>query len=291
MFGGAIGLVGGWKRARWLLTAVGLLLLALVLFGGLPYNLHPNDSHAYWSVNPADPYRAARLGGMDAFLYAPAVAQLLAPFTHLPFDVFRLLLGAASLGALALVGAAYTLVVPGVIEDLVRGNIHVLLAVAILVGFRFPGIWAAMLMTKVTPGIGLVWIAVRREWKALAQVAGVTALIVGISILLFGIGVWQEWIRLLATSAHSHATYSYLVVAPPPLVVRIPAALVVVAWGGLTNRRWTVPVVAFLALPVIWPSGFALLAAVPPLVMEDLRRGSLDIAVDEHPAEGLTEPG
>jgi hypothetical protein len=222
---------------------------------------------------------------VDAFLYAPAVAQLLAPFTHLPFDLFRLLLGAASLGALALAGAAYTLVVPGVIEDLVRGNIHVLLAVAILVGFRFPGIWAAMLLTKVTPGIGLVWFAVRREWWALAQVAGVTALIVGISILLFGVGVWQEWIRLLATSAGSHETYTYLGVAPPPLVLRLPAAAVVVGWGGLTNRRWTVPVAAFLALPVIWPSGFALLAAVPPLVMEDLRSGGRDTAVDEHPAE------
>src|SRR5439155_13994166 len=39
-------------------------------------------------------------------------------------DVFRLLLGALSLGALAAVGTAYALIVPGVIEDLVRGNIH-----------------------------------------------------------------------------------------------------------------------------------------------------------------------
>ena len=274
MFARAIGPLEGWKRARWLLTAVGLLLLGLVVFGVLPYDLHPNDSHAYWSVNPADPYRDARLGGVDAFLYAPAVAQLLAPFTQLPFEAFRLLLGAVSLGALAAASATYTLVVPGVIEDLVRGNIHVLLAVAILAGFRFPGTWAAMLLTKVTPGIGLLWFAIRREWLALAQVAAVTTLIVGGSILLFGIGAWQEWIRLLATSADSPRTYTYLGVAPPPLLVRIPMAVALVVWGGLTNRRWTVPVAAFLALPVIWPSGFALLAAVPPLVLDDRRRAS-----------------
>jgi len=291
MFGGAIGLSGGWKRAQWLLTAAGLLLLGLVIFGVIPYNLHPNDSHAYWSVNPADPYRDARLGGVDAFLYAPAVAQLLAPFTHVPFVAFRLLLGAASLGSLAAAGAAYTLVVPGVIEDLVRGNIHVLLAVAILAGFRFPGVWAAMLLTKVTPGVGLVWFAVRRDWRALTQVALVTAMIVAVSILLFGIGVWGEWVGLLVSSAHHPGTYSWLGIAPPPLLVRIPVAAAVVGWGAQTNRRWTVPVAAFLALPVIWPSGFALLAAVPPLVMDDIRRASRGSAAAEPRAQERSEAG
>jgi len=271
---GAIGLVGGWRGVRWLLTGIGLLLLGLVIFGVIPYDLHPNDSHAYWVVNPADPYRDARLGGVDAFLYAPAVAQLLAPFTHLPFEVFRVLLGAVSLGALAAAGAAYALVVPGVMEDLVRGNIHVLLAAAIIAGFRWPGVWSAMLLTKVTPGVGLIWFALRREWRALAQVAVVTGLILAASILFFGIGVWQEWIRLLAASAESPRTYTYLGIAPPPLLVRMPVAVLVIAWGALTNRRWAVPVGAFLALPVIWPSGFALLAAVPPLVIGDRRQGA-----------------
>jgi hypothetical protein len=56
--------------------------------------------------------------------------------------------------------------------------------------------------------------------------------------------------------------------------VRLPLAVAVVAWGALTDRRWTVPVAAFLALPVIWPSGFALLAAVPPLAIGDRRRAT-----------------
>ncbi|TMB83413.1 MAG: DUF2029 domain-containing protein [Chloroflexi bacterium] len=272
MLEGAIGLVGGWKRARWLLTGLGLLILALILVGMIPYDLHPNDSHAYWSLDPADPYRDARLGGVDAFLYAPAVAQLLGPFTRLPFDTFRLLLGALSLGALAALGAAYALIVPGVIEDLVRGNIHVLLAVAILLGFRYPGTWAAMLLTKVTPGVALLWFAVRRDWRALGQVVVVTAAVVVVSMLLGGVRLWEEWIRLLATSAESPRTYTYLGFAPPPLLFRLPLAIAVVAWGAVTDRRWTVAVAAFLALPVIWPSGFALLAAVPPLVIADRAR-------------------
>jgi hypothetical protein len=270
----AIRLIGGWRTVRWLLTALGLVVLALVAFGVIPYNLHPNDSHAYWVVDVRDPYRDARLGGVDAFLYAPAIAQLLAPFTLLPFDAFRLLLGAASLSALTLAGASYTLLLPGVIEDLVRGNIHVLLAAAIIAGFRRPGLWVAMLLTKVTPGIGLLWFAFRRDWKALAEAAVATVVIVAISILVFGITPWQEWIRVLATSAESPTTYTYLGLAPPPLVVRMPFAVAVVGWGALSNRRWTVPVAAFLALPVIWPSGFALLAAVPPLVIADWRTRS-----------------
>jgi hypothetical protein len=279
----AIGRIGGWRTVRWLLTGVGLLVLGLVVLGVIPYDLHPNDSHAYWVVDVRDPYRDARLGGVDAFLYAPAIAQLLAPFTLLPFDLFRLLLGAASLGALTVTGASYTVLVPGVIEDLVRGNIHVLLAAAIIAGFRRPGLWAAMLLTKVTPGVGLLWFAIRRDWKALAEVAAVTGLVVGISIAVFGIVVWQEWIRLLATSAESPRTYTYLGLAPPALVLRLPLAVVVVAWGALTNRRWTVPVAAFLALPVIWPSGFALLAAVPPLVVADWR-AARERAVAARPA-------
>jgi Glycosyltransferase family 87 len=277
----AIGQVGGWRGVRWLLTGIGLLVLALIVFGVIPYDLHPNDSHAYWVVDVADPYRDARLGAVDAFLYSPAAAQLVALFTYLPFEAFRLLLSGVSLGALTLAGASYTLLVPGAFEDLVRGNIHLLLAAAIIAGFRWPGLWSAMLLTKVTPAVGLLWFAVRREWRALAQVAVVTAVVVAASVLLGGVRLWEEWIRLLATSAESPRTYTYLGIAPPALILRMPMAVVVVAWGALTNRRWTVPVAAFLALPVLWPSGFALLAAVPPLAIADARRARSDLDAHE----------
>jgi len=266
------------------LAAIGLVLLAFVVFGVIPYNLHPNDSHAYWAVDPSDPYRGAQLGAPDAFFYAPVVAQLLGPLTALPFDAFRVLWGALALGALAGAGALWTLIMPGVTEDLVRGNIHILLAVAILAGFRVPGAWAAVLLTKVTPGIGLLWFAIRREWRSLAQVAVVTALIVVASVVVGGVQLWIDWVRLLATSAESPRTYTYLGVAPPPLVVRMLLAVAVVTWGAWTNRRWTVPISAFLALPVIWPSGFALLAAAPPLWLADRQPARTDRSTQVKPA-------
>jgi hypothetical protein len=271
---GVVHRLGGWRTVRWLLAVIGLALLVAIFAGLLPYDLTPQDAHAYWAVDLADPYRHADVGAEDAFLYAPAIAQLLAPFTLLSFAAFRAGLVAVSLGALGLAGAAYTLLVPGVIEDLVRGNVHVLLAVAILAGFRYPGAWSLLLLTKVTPGIGIAWFAIRREWRALGQVAAVTAAVVAISVLIGGIGPWEDWVRLLVSSAGTERTYTYLFVTVPPFWFRLPFAVAVVAWAALTGRRWAVPVASLLALPVIWPSGFALLAAVPPLWLADNRRRS-----------------
>jgi hypothetical protein len=45
--------------------------------------------------------------------------------------------------------------------------------------------------------------------------------------------------------------------------LRLPLAAAVVAWGARTDRAWTVPVAVTLGLPVLWPSGFAVLAALP----------------------------
>ena len=50
-----------------------------------------------------------------------------------------------------------------------------------------------------------------------------------------------------------------------PLLIRLPLAALLVAWGGRTGRPWTVPVGATLALPILWPSGFAVLAALWPI--------------------------
>jgi hypothetical protein len=263
---------GGWRGVRWFLAGAGLLFLAAVVLGIYPYNMNPNDSHAYWVVDAANPYRDAEVGRRDAFLYAPAVAQLLAPFTRLPFEVFRLGLGALDVVALTASGMLYTLLLPGVVEDIVRGNVHILLAVAIVVGFRAPGTWAAMLLTKVTPGVGLLWFAVRREWRALGWVLLTVLVVAGLSVGIGGIDLWREWIGLLVRLSDDPRSYTYLGIAPPPLVVRLPAAAAVVTWGALTDRRWVVPVAAFLGLPVIWPSGWALLAAVPPLWMADRAR-------------------
>ncbi|MEZ4596262.1 MAG: hypothetical protein R3C32_05075 [Chloroflexota bacterium] len=58
------------------------------------------------------------------------------------------------------------LAVPVFAVELFIGNIHLLLALAVVLGFRWPAAWSFVLLTKVTPGIGLLWFVVRREWRS-----------------------------------------------------------------------------------------------------------------------------
>jgi hypothetical protein len=43
-------------------------------------------------------------------------------------------------------------------------------------------------------------------------------------------------------------------------------AAVVVVWGARTDRRWTVPLAALLAMPTIWINSPTMLVAVLPLI-------------------------
>ena len=70
--------------------------------------------------------------------------------------------------------------------ELAGGNIHLLLAAAIVLGFRWPWTWSLVLLTKITPGIGLLWFVVRREWRNLTIALGGTAAIVAVSFVLPG---------------------------------------------------------------------------------------------------------
>jgi len=55
-------------------------------------------------------------------------------------------------------------------------------------------------------------------------------------------------------------------VVPIALPIRLVVAAIVVTWGALTDRRWTVPLASAIALPVLWINGFAMLIAIIPLL-------------------------
>ena len=229
------------------------------------------DAFAYWSVNLADPY-ARTAGALGAFTYSPVIARLFAPFSMLAFWQYLLLWDGLLVGTAIWLGSGSfrsvlaVFAFPAVALELYHGNVHLLLAAAIWLGFRYPAAWSFVLLTKVTPGVGLIWFVVRREWRSLAIVLGVTATLVAISLAIDG-RLWESWLRdSLAVTAEGAALDQFSV--PVPLWFRVPAALVLVAWGGMTDRRWTVPVGATLALPVLWPSGFAILAALWPILRE-----------------------
>ena len=156
-----------------------LVLAVAHLFGLLDIGV---DAFAYWSADPTSPYGATTDGTLQAYFYSPAFAQLTAPIHLLPWQVFiaawTVLLTAALVWQAGLWTALALLLVP-VFVDLTVGNIHLLLGAAILLGFRWPWAWAFVLLTKVTPGVGLLWFAFRREWRSLAIALGATAAIAG----------------------------------------------------------------------------------------------------------------
>ena len=256
------------------LEASGAITIVL-LVAGLAYAVlrtpDAYDAHAYWAMDPADPYRHALAGAADAFLYSPAWVQLFAPLTRLPFPIFLAgwtFLLFATLVWLARGWTVALLLVPAIASEIGSGNIHLLLAAAIVLGFRWPWTWAFVLLTKVTPGIGLLWFAVRREWAHLAIAVSATALVIALSDLASP-RLWTQWIDVLRSNSGSGGATGFGLtpsVILIPLVVRMPIAALVVIWGARTSRRWTVPVASFIALPVLWILGLSLLVGVIPLI-------------------------
>ncbi len=86
-----------------------------------------------------------------------------------------------------------------------------------------------------------------------------TGVIVAVSLVLQG-QLWVDWLAFIGSTPEGGSVAQFQIAIP--LLIRLPAAVVLVAWGALTDRRWTVPVAATLALPVLWVSGFAICAAL-----------------------------
>lgn len=247
------------------LVAAGLLFL-LYLFAvvGSQVKSFSFDAWAYWSVQLPHPYNVP-LGELGSFLYSPPIALLFSLFGAVPWWVFLWGWMAALLGTVIWLGGRWTLAIlafPPVALELYHGNIHLFIAAALALGFAYPWTWSFILLTKTTSGIGLLWFVVRREWRQLAIAIGVTAAIAAASFVIAP-SLWFEWIRFV--SADVQGTPDGTIV-PVPLWARLIIAAAIVIWGARTNRQWTVAVAATVALPVLWITGFAVLAgAVPEL--------------------------
>jgi hypothetical protein len=257
--------------AGWLIT--GFVLLVIPWVGrSLGY-----DAFAYWAIDEAEPYARSMTGQyvLGGFRYAPPIALALGPVAALPWWLASWLWLGLLVGLVAFLGGRWTpalLALPPVALELYHGNVHLLIAVAIAIGFRSPWAWSVVILTKVTPGIGLLWFAFRREWRSLAIALGATG-VVALGTLVIAPHLWADWIAVLATNARQSQDLSI----PPPLPVRLLFALLLIAWGTRTNRPWTVAVSATLALPLLWPHGLVVaLAAVPLLRRRASETGGSD---------------
>jgi hypothetical protein len=237
-------------------------VVAAVMAAYINYQYDALDAHAYYLARAPGLYNEV-VGKPLAYLYSPVFAQLLAPFQRLPEDLFVALWLAAIVLCLAWLAGPRLLWLAVIVAwgDIQSANIHTFMAVAIALSFRYPAAWAFPLLTKVTPGIGVVWFVVRREWRKLAIALGATAAIVAIS-LAADPQSWIDWIDLLRRSAGSPAIS---LSALTPLWLRLIIAAAIVVVGARRKAKWAVPIAAMLALPVIWPASLALLVAIIPL--------------------------
>jgi hypothetical protein len=245
----------------WLMAVLGIgLALAQPLAGH-------GDRFVYWD-SAGDPNYIVGdgLSGVS-FLYSPAAAHALALIWWLPFEAFWTLYAVASMQVTAWLvrplGLAFGLPIWLLALPVsLHGNLEFLFALVVVLGLRFPGLWAIPLLTKITPGIGLVWFAVRREWRSLVVAALTTAIVGGVSFALAP-GRWADWAELLLQNARSQGSGWSLL--PIPLLVRVAAGGALVAWGARADRRWTIVAGMMLARPDLWLSELAMLLALPRL--------------------------
>jgi hypothetical protein len=233
---------------------------------GLPFY----DGLAYWGVDTTAPYDTASVGLTGSFLYTPVAALVFGAIGHLPQAVFVALWAVLIVALAVWLGwpwpRAWLILLAPLGRELEIGQFNVVVTAAIVLGFGRPWLWAIPILTKVTPGVGLLWFAVRREWRSLAIALGVTAALAAAS---FGLKPdwWSDWVGLISrdqgNSAHQLPWLRYAIAAG------------VVAWGAWTDRPWTVPLGAFLALPVIYPDSFTFLLGCVAVGYPSIRRAAL----------------
>jgi Glycosyltransferase family 87 len=200
------------------------------------------DAHAYWA---AQGYGSLE-NTPDAFVYSPPVLLVCRALGQLPWQVFlELYTAAITVGVWILAGPVTLFVVftPQVATEITLANIHVFLALVAVFGLRWPALWSFALLTKVTPGVGVLWFAFRGEWRKLAVALGVTAAI-ALPTMILAPGLWADWIGVL--TAGSRQTDG------GPLAIRLPLAVALVWLGAKRDWPWLVPVASMLALPILW---------------------------------------
>ena len=250
---------------RWgvLLDGGGLAVIAgIALAIGVAYavaNIVPVDTDMYWRAGLSSHYYGT-VWAADAnslYVYPPPLAQaigLLAPIGWSAFVIgwtvfvfagmwastrrWSLLVFAATAGAAILWGIDSGPAKPLLLAMI--GNVQPLLAAAVVIGFRWPAAWAFVILTKIAPGIGLLWFAFRGEWRNLGIAMAATAIIAAVSFV-FAPQQWADFVRFAMANVGAPSPNP---VVPIPLAVRIAMSVAMIAWGARTNHRWIVPFAA-----------------------------------------------
>jgi hypothetical protein len=255
--------------ARVLLAAAAAIGLVVLLVLAVYRWSELGDSHAYWLAGQAvvdgrSPYELTTGPQVPfAYQYPPPLAQVLAPMSMVlgtwPFEYAWLGTMVVCLawisGFRPLVFLALVALLPVSIEFWYR-NIHLQLAVlAILAIRRWPALFGLGAVVKLSPAVGVVYLAAAGRWRAVAEVIVVILAIGGISWLLAP-DVWTEFVRTLVARGPADASG----ILPIPYVSRVMAAVVLAfiagRLGGVRGEA-LVFVAIGVGLPTLWWTGFS----------------------------------
>lgn len=238
----------------------------------------PSDEYAYWLAGQRllagqplyDP--TAVPGTPYAYFYPPPLAQVLAPFTAwVPDAVYVAAWTILLLGCIAwlagwkpLVALALVAYVPVAVELWYR-NVHLLLAVMLVLALRKAPWWFAIAAAiKVTPVLGIVYLAGRGRWRDAAITCGVGAALLALSVAISP-AAWRQFLDVVVTPGA--ATGASML--PVPFFVRAIAGLALAIAASRIPDRWgeALLIVAIaVANPTFWVTALALLVAIVPLV-------------------------
>jgi len=287
-------------RSIWLIVAAAigaslLLVVALARWGA------PSDEYAYWLAarrlvegQPLyDP--TVTIITPFAYLYPPPLAQALVPVAAVVpawlFSVgWTILMGLALfwLGGRDVLRALALIAFPPVAVEFWFRNVHLFLAVLVVLGLRHAGGWfAAGAAIKISPVLGVPYLAVRGRWRDAGVAAAIGLAMLVVSVLLSP-DAWRAYLDfVLSTDPMQQSSFVAI-----PLPVRGAAGFLLALIAGRLPRHLGDPllvVAVTLALPSLWFTGLSLLVAVVPLIAAD--RGARGEGSGERPGAVTASPG
>lgn len=262
-------------------AAVGVVLLAVVAANRWG---SPTDEYSYWlggdRLRLGQPLYDPNMTSVTpyAYRYPPPLAQLLAPVTAVVSGpVFTALWTGAMFVALwwiagrkPLVAIALVAFLPVAVEFWYR-NVHLLLAAVIVLAIRrWPALFAVGAAVKLAPGLGVLYLLLRRRFRDAAIAIGVGVAILAISLLIGP----DEWSTFLGTlSARGPADEAAIVAVP--YFVRALLGLVLTVVAATLPERWGEPVLVVaivVALPTLWFTALSTLVALWPFLVANRGR-------------------
>jgi hypothetical protein len=255
------------------LAAIGTSLLLVV---ALARWATPSDEHAYWlaarrladGLPLYDP--AATSVTPYAYWYPPVVAQVLVPVALvLPELWFTWAWTLLMLGCLWWLGGRNVLVslalvaFPPVAVEFWFRNIHLVLAVLLVLSVRHAGLFSAGAAIKLAPGLGLAWLAAAGRWREAARAAAVGGVVLVASVVISPVA-WADWVSIAMARGPGDVA-SFL---PIPFLVRGVAGLALAIVAGRLRSPWRevlLVVAVTVALPTLWLTALSLLIAVVPM--------------------------